>query len=147
MGSRGPVPKRSEDRRRRNAPERPVLRAVSGSVGFSPSSPSPDWEPVAVRFYQACLVSGQAQFYEPSDYELLWSLCDDLSEYKRSGARSAMKLQALLSGFSSLLVTEGDRRRLQVETSRDAAEVEESPGMGEVERWATKFSEMRSRTG
>ncbi len=140
MGARGPVPKRSEDRRRRNKPVGGVVRAESGADGFVPPEAGEHWHPIAVDLWEAAKLSGQSRFYEPSDWIVLFSLCEDLSLYKFSARRSGQMLQSIMSGLSLLLLTEGDRRRLQIELSRAVAESGElSDGVAEVISWQKMF--------
>ncbi|MBQ1163430.1 hypothetical protein KBZ21_36160, partial [Streptomyces sp. A73] len=50
MGPHGPIPQRSEERRRRNKDEGPELsKAPSGAPGDLPELPEPDelWQPIA----------------------------------------------------------------------------------------------------
>ena len=79
--------------------------------------PAPDesWHPIAQDFYLSLASSGQADFYQDSDWMYAYAVCDDLSYYKKSGQRSAMMLTAIMSALSNLLVTEGDRRRVRIE--------------------------------
>ena len=123
MGKTGPVPKRSDQVRRRNNKGAETKVPVDGVV----TVPEPDmakW-PVLVRELWASLKeSGQSRFYEPSDWAMAAVLCDDLAHYMRSRQRSGVKLSALMSAFTSLLVTEGDRRRVRLEIERtDPGEV------------------------
>lgn len=148
MGSRGPVPKRSESRRRRNKPgegELQVVRAAaSDASGFVVPEADGQWHPIASRLWESARVSGQSQFYEPSDWMMLFSLCDDLSRYKQSKSRSAMMLASIMSGLSSLLLTEGDRRRVRVELARDADVSDEmSDGDAEVIAWKKALAKKR----
>lgn len=75
----------------------------------------PNWHQIAIEFYESLETSGQADFYQDSDWMYAYSLCDDLSYYKKSGQRSSMMLTAIMSAMSNLLVTEGDRRRVRIE--------------------------------
>jgi hypothetical protein len=59
--------------------------------------------------------SGQADFYQQSDIAILFSLCDDLSNYKLQARRSAQLLQTVMAGLGDLLLTEGQRRRVRIE--------------------------------
>lgn len=77
--------------------------------------PDPDWDPIATQLYKAARKSGQAVYYQQSDIALLYSLCDDLSDYKRSGRRSAQMAAAVYSALTGLLLSEGDRRRVRIE--------------------------------
>lgn len=113
----GPVPKRSDQRRRTNKPDVEIVTAAGAREVKIPRMAS-DWHPIAKRLWQSLKDSGQSQFYEPSDWAFAFSLMDDLSHYKKSSKRSAVALQAIYSSFERLLVTEGDRRRARVELER-----------------------------
>lgn len=78
MGTRGPVPKRTESRQRRNVSDVDVKRA-DGAEDVSQPSPDPDWHPIATRLWESLGRSGQSRFYEPSDWAVAYSLMDDLS--------------------------------------------------------------------
>jgi hypothetical protein len=87
-----------------------------------------DWHPIARRLWDSLKTSGQSDFYQNSDWAFAYSLCEDLSYYKKSGKRSGQMLQTIYSAFERLLVTEGDRRRVRVElnepeTEQDSAAV------------------------
>ncbi|MFD8257746.1 hypothetical protein ACFV19_02115 [Streptomyces griseoluteus] len=79
------------------------------------ASPNPRWHPIAKRLWDSLKQSGQADFYQQSDWALAYSLCEDLSYYKKSGKRSGQMLQTIYSAFERLLVAEGDRRRVRIE--------------------------------
>lgn len=103
-GERGPLPKRTEERRRRNKPDRPVDRvAVGGDIddlfGDEIADPAvenriaaplaggpvpipeanPEWHEVAVRIYESLPVSGQSIFFEPSDWASAYLICESIS--------------------------------------------------------------------
>lgn len=128
-GKGGPPPKRESQRRRRNKTE-PVDTAVSdGQVR------GPDLEgkhsAASGRFYEALRRSGQAQFFEPSDWAYAQDVvCTAIDAYVQKP--SAMMLQAINQAMSMLLVTEGDRRRLRVELERPQVE-EPSGGVSELD--------------
>ena len=140
MGTRGPVPKRAESRQRRNASDVDIKRAA-GADDVARPEPDPDWHPIAARLWHSLGESGQSRFYEPSDWAVAYSLMDDLSYYKSSSKRSGQMLATIMSAMSSLLVTEGDRRRVQIELARPNAEdSEESTKVAVMDKW-------RQRTG
>ena len=115
MGARGPAPKRSTQRRRTNDNASVEQVVVSGEVYGQPLEGQHS-APVR-RFWEALRASGQAQFYEPSD----WAYAEVVvipalkAFLKRP---SAMMLASLNSAMSSLLVTEADRRRVRLELER-----------------------------
>ena len=139
MGTRGPVPKRTESRQRRNASDVDVKRA-DGAEDVSQPAPDPDWHPIASRLWESLGRSGQSRFYEPSDWAVAYSLMDDLSYYKASSKRSGQMLATIMSAMSSLLVTEGDRRRVQIELARpNADDSEENTKVAVMDKWRQKL--------
>ncbi|MGW1040030.1 phage terminase small subunit [Streptomyces sp. NPDC002547] len=117
MGVRGPVPERESNlarpRSRKGSDEQETKKGEMRPVRIPRADP--DWHPIAKQLYDSLKKSGQADFYQQSDWAYAYSLCDDLSHYKKSKQRSSMMLGALMSAMSNLLVTEGDRRRVRVE--------------------------------
>jgi hypothetical protein len=113
----GPVPNREADlarpRERKGKDEMPVTRGEARPVTI----PDPDaaWHPIAGRLWTALTESGQADFYQSSDWAFAYSLCEDLSHYKKSVKRSGQMLQTIYSAMERLLVTEADRRRVRIE--------------------------------
>ena len=138
MGSRGPIPKREAERMGHSKPETPVESVpVSGSVQIPPADPK--WHPTARLIYDSLPTSGQAKFYEPSDWSTAYLLAESLSrdlkpqsigitdEGKVIRAYVPLKgasLAAYLKGFAALGVTEGDRRRMGIEIDRKATKPE-----------------------
>jgi hypothetical protein len=133
MGEHGPIPKRSEERRRRNKPESPAETVeVAGTVEMPPAPRG--WHAIARGLYESLQDSGQSKFFEPSDWQAAYLLCESLSRDlkpqavgvslvtgKILKARQPLKgasLAAYLKAFSALGVAEGDRRRMGIEISR-----------------------------
>ena len=144
MGTRGPVPKRTESLNGHRSKDELAGSKVTKALGaddVARPEPDPDWHPIARRLWDALAESGQSRFYEPSDWAVAYSLMDDLSYYKSSSKRSGQMLATIMSAMSSLLVTEGDRRRVQIELARPSAEdSEESTKVAVMDKW-------RQRTG
>ncbi len=122
-GPRGPVPKRSEQRRRRNADSVPQKVAVRGHRTTAPPIRE-DIHQLAARWYAALADSGQSRYYEPSDWAHAAVVAEAIDAFATEGRRSSM-LGAIMSASSNLLVTEGDRRRLRLELTRTAADPDE----------------------
>jgi hypothetical protein len=150
VASRGPVPKRTEERRRTNAPEDgiEVSTAPAAEVVDVPE-PDVDWHPIAHDWYLSLEESGQAKFYEPSDWMTAYVLAEQMSrllvprfvgmEQLGDGVARAKvmktpmnggELGGLLKGMSDLLTTESARRRMRIELQRGPAE-DEGPSEGE----------------
>lgn len=139
----GPPPKRSDQRRRQNKPTAPINTALGApKVPIPPADTK--WHPVAKRWYQSLRKSGQAAFYEPSDWATAYVIAESMSRELKpqplvvgSGKEAHMEMVAMppkgaslaawLKAMSSLMATEGDRRRLHLELQRPA-----EPGEGEV---------------
>lgn len=131
-GRGGPPPKRSDQRRRRNAPKTPVTK-VDGAHEVSIPKANPQWHPVAKAWFQSLALSGQAVFYEPSDWAVAVLVAESMSRDlnpqvvgitetgKVVRERIPLKgasLQAYLKAFTQLMATEGERRRMQIELQR-----------------------------
>jgi hypothetical protein len=122
MGTRGPIPKRSEERRRVNKSDGPeLIQAPAGGPTDLPDLPGPDelWHPIAADWYLSLRESGQAAFYEPSDWAVARYAADLMSKVLLSErGPNGQLVAALNSVMSSLLTTEGDRRRARMELER-----------------------------
>lgn len=114
---RGPVPKRSDQRRRRNKPEAaPAVVVAMGQQVVKPPTEDRAWHPYAKDWFRALKRSGQAQFYQESDWReaklVAWLITQELSS--PTGARAGM-MDVIFSRADALMTTEGARRRLRVE--------------------------------
>lgn len=136
MATSGPVPKRSDDRRRRNAPVTEIT-AAPAAVAVTIPPADPEWHPVAQLIYGSLAESGQQRFYESSDWAMAYLLCESVSldlkpqfvGFAQTGRDESeaeftviplkgASLSAYLKGFGSLLMSEGDRRRAGIELQR-----------------------------
>lgn len=134
-----PIPKRSTERRRRNAV--PGLEfAPASSADYKPPAASRDWHPAARRWFRDLRASGQSRFYEPSDWSVAWLLAERMSRLLFDDAPNAAGWAAVDSGMSRLLATEGDRRRLRLELVR-----EDEVAMSEDDRADATVSDIRAR--
>lgn len=123
MGTRGPVPKRSDKKlgrpTRAKDAEVPLTQAPAGGDAHWPA-PEESWHPIAADWYLALQSSGQARFYEQSDVATARYVAEGMSRNLEGGRFSAQLFAAVNSAMSNLLVTEGDRRRVRMELQRDA---------------------------
>lgn len=149
----GPPPKRSEQRRRRNKPTTEITKADGAAVVEVPTA-DPKWHPIALSWYESLNGSGQSQFYEPSDWATAYLLAESMSrelqpvpvlattkdgvdiQYVTMPPKAA-SVASWLKGMTSLLITEGDRRRAALELQRPE-DPEDVPDVSE-------FSEYRKR--
>ncbi len=157
MAERGPIPNRSDQRRRRNAPADGVeLRGGARAAGFTPRPALKTWHATAKQWYNSLADSGQAVYYEPSDWATAWILAETMSRELKprpvgvteetkvdkdtgkllkvgkvvtaSMPISGASLTAFLRGCAVLGVTEGDRLRLRIELENAEPEGGESGG-------------------
>ena len=156
MAITGPVPKRSVEKRRRNtrteAGESLEVETVRAS-GEAPAVEAPEtpehWHDMAKAFFEGVKKSIFVKFYEPSDWQVLMvsleSLSRDLkpqfvgiSETTGEAMMQKMPIKgASLNAYSkiwaSLLLTDGDRRRLRLEIERDGAGLPPEPSEEQVQ--------------
>ena len=117
MGSRGPVKKRDAERRRRNKPTTPTKTAPAGAKYSQPRALA-GWHPSMTRWYKSLAKSGQAQFFEASDWEYARFVASSASTMMNQGTMTAPAFTAILSAMNDLLTTEGARRRASVELTK-----------------------------
>jgi hypothetical protein len=156
MGSRGPVPKRTDQLHGHRSKEE--LAAVTKIIDPAPicesPAPDPDWHPVAMAWFDSLASSGQRIFYQPSDWAtavlIAESMSRDLGEQVVGVTPSGeilrdtiplkgASLSAYLKAMGGLMVTEGDRRRAAVELQKAQAT---DP---DAERAAGTVTDLRSR--
>lgn len=115
----GPVPKRTETRRRRNKPEgAELVKAPSGARVTWPK-PDRDWHDGAKAWFLSLEQSGQATFYEQSDVALAAFVATMMSSCLSADRPSAQMVTAVLSAQADLLTTEAARRRARIELERN----------------------------
>lgn len=145
MANTGPIPKRSEERRRRNArteagesTDVDTLEVDDDLVEAPPVNE--DWDPLVQRFYTSVVDSAFTRFYEPSDWMVLQVTCESLSRdlgeqflgiAEKTGEAlygviplKGASLTAYAKIWSSLMLTEGDRRRMRLEIERKSAQAD-----------------------
>lgn len=164
----GPPPKRDAERRRRNTPaggpresvdienlpgaddpdSLPFLIAQPIVVPDTPKEsrdwddedrePDENWHPIALEFWDSLKRSGQALYWEPSDWMVAKLMCESISRDLKPQVVGIMQpsegmpgevireriplkgasLGAYLKAFGQLMLTEGERRRLALELER-----------------------------
>lgn len=167
MGTRGPVPKRSIERRRTNRPgehEPDLTSAPLGPVEIP--EPDEDWEPIAHNWYVGLMTSGQNKFYAQSDWDFAYLLAEEMhrllaprfvgmaDRWNREAQQmerlpvmlrqplAGGELSALIKGFTDLLITEASRRRLRIELSNDE---EKKPELSAGQQAAARARERLSQ--
>lgn len=137
MGDRGPIRKRDEERVRRNKDENPTDKVeMIGPVQIpelGDVSYDGETHPLIIEMYESIKNSAAVKYYEPTDWTYakltLYTLNQELIASRQYGKpMGAMKLTAINQMLSSLLLTEGDRRRVRLEVERNSG----TPTAGKV---------------
>lgn len=131
MGTRGPMPHRSEEvkgHHRRNA-ESKVSKGVAKKV-TKPRADS-DWCHFARYVYDAFGKSGISEYAQNTDWAMAWLLAENVNHYLKDNRRSSMAMSEIRQMMSALSYTEGDRRRIGIELDDPKVE-EEDQGLAGV---------------
>jgi hypothetical protein len=133
MGKAGPLPKRSSERRRRNVDGRTDKAEVRGRVTMPPCPRLA--HPIARRWFHDLRRSGQAQFFEPSDWAAALLLVEQMTRLLESSrAINGPAFAGLWSAMGDLLTTEAARRRARIEVERrPAGDVVPPPGVSDID--------------
>lgn len=131
-----PMPKRDSQVRRRNKDRVP---ADKGTLRVDVSQPEPrkGLHPRALEWYRSLATSGQAEFYADSDWQAALIVAEAIDMFMETGR--ATLLTEIRSLWSSLLVTEGDRRRARLELERMAADEEETGDVSELDEYRRRL--------
>lgn len=98
--------------------------------------PEPDenWHPIVLRLYDGLRKSPHNVYMTSADWSYAFLAMDSVQEYLHStssNGRSAMKLSAINDMLKSLLFTESDRRKANIEIQRSEPEPEEEPNIAD----------------
>jgi hypothetical protein len=156
MGKRGPAPKAEADRLRQNADYKPSTYVQAGEIVEPPHKADETWHPQAIAIYESYSRSAQAHLFEESDWAKVYLMCEAISrelkpqfigfsetvnpdtgmiEKKPLQAKVPIKgatLNAVGQWMTTLLTTEADRRRANVEIRRTSEAPEQSAGEAAV---------------
>ncbi|MCA1191626.1 hypothetical protein [Saccharopolyspora sp. 6V] len=139
-GRSGRTPKRSTQRHGHRSKEEAAVQKAPGASSVEVPESDAEWHPIAQRWFASLGQSGESQFYEPSDWAQAEYLAELMSRSLTAEKTSAMLVSAVLSGTTSLLVTEGDRRRLKLELQRVRVDEDEEVADATVTDLTTRFS-------
>jgi hypothetical protein len=139
-GQRGHIPKRSDQRRRRNKDGIETVKAAGATTVAIPE-PDESWHPAAARWYRSLAESGQSQYFEPSDWAQAAIWAEFLSRALNQGARPSSQLVASwAAGASELLSTEGARRRVRVELERGQVDPDVDSAVTALAGYRSRFT-------
>lgn len=110
-----PLAKRVEERRRRNAVPGETVATMTGEVVI-PKLPA-RLNKVAVDWYNSLAISGQTQFFEPSDWAAAVYTAKCMSAAVAPGAPASL-MASVWQMVNDLLATEQSRRRAKLQVNR-----------------------------
>ena len=123
MGARGPAPKRKEDlngHRSRDelAGDHVVGISLSHATAAKAKQPAGKsaWSPDAKRIWKGAGDSAQRAVYEETDWAMLRSTMDEITQYQANEKRNSQHLAAIMGVVEDTLLLEGHRRRRGIET-------------------------------
>lgn len=152
-GAGGPVPKRSDQRRRQNKPAVPITRGRAEEVEIPEADEN--WHPVARRWFDSLARSGQSFYYQDSDWATAVLIAESMSRDLKpqvvgiteegEPVRAVIPLKgaslsAYLKAMTVLLVTEGDRRRLRLELERNDEPQESGSEVTELDSFRSRLA-------
>jgi hypothetical protein len=144
MGERGPIPKRSSERRRRNKDSQPETVDLAGTGLEGPVKPpkaSGHWHPIAKAWFKSLGESGQSLYYEPSDWQAARYVAEVMSRQLKAKRPGAQLFSSVWSAMTDLLTTEAARRRVRMEIERpDEGEEEQPAGVTELDDYRRELS-------
>ena len=85
------------------------------------------WHEIARGWYESLDESGQAQYFEPSDWQAARYVAEVMTKNLNAGRFSAMLFSSVWSAMTELLTTEASRRRVRMEVEREAGGPAEAP--------------------
>ena len=116
MGERGPLPKRIEERRRRNAVPGETTVQMDGDVRVPKLAPGQ--HPVAAAWYRSLKDSGQGHFFEPSDWAAAQYVAAAMTKNLNAETFSGPLFGTVWGAMNDLLTTEQARRRARLQVQR-----------------------------
>ena len=105
----GPAPKRAAERTRTAPPKTGIARQGELRAVSVPHMDD-NWHPRAKQLYKSLKTSGQADYFQNSDWAYALILCDYLTRwYEKPRAMDAVNIETMLSKLGT---TEGARRQI-----------------------------------
>lgn len=141
MVAGGPIPKRSDQRRRTNSPKAEKVPATKAPGTYTVPLAAGEWHDLAKQWWQALRKSDQTLYYQPSDWAHAYAWTQMWSQQLESGKPSAMFLATWDSAMGRLLITEGDRRRVRIELERAGkTDPDKEAGVASMTAWRAKLA-------
>lgn len=132
---------------------------ATGAVAVKAPRADAKWHPIAKRWYGSLAKSGQAEFYQPSDWMTAYVVAESISRelspqpiVGKDGAvvmvtfpPKAAAVTAWLKAMGGLLVTAGDRQKARLELVPPDAESGEDADVSELAEYRRRLEQDSSR--
>ena len=132
IGSRGPIPLRSEERKghahQAGGHAAGITKGVARRV--TKPKPNPEWCDFAKYVFDAFGKSGTADWAQNTDWAAAWLLAENVNDYLRTSRRSAMAMSEIRQMMGDLMYTESSRRRVGIELEENIKPAEDKGKQG-----------------
>lgn len=123
MGTRGPAPKRIQERLGHiTKAQKSGVDSVRMQGAVRVPAADKDWHPIAKRWYRALRESGQSTYFEPSDWAAAQYVAEAITRNLEGQRFNGQLFSSVWSAMESLLTTESARRRVRMEVDRGETE-------------------------
>lgn len=130
---RGPVPDRSDKRRRANKPEsQGAAETESAEAGDRPEALGFEAHPLIQSLWDVLGTSAEAKFYSAADWERVRLELLFGSTILMSGKIGAMAWATFQSALSELLISPADKRRAGIELKPKTADLDEEAAVVQI---------------
>lgn len=119
MGVTGPVPKRSEERIRRNKLDYEITKVEAAGAVEPPDLGIEDPHPIVQDLWKSMGESAQVKYFEPTDWAYARFVLHFANQQLKVSRPSGQMFQGINSALGELLVSEGARRRVRMEIERN----------------------------
>jgi hypothetical protein len=156
----GPIPNRSDNlSRERDANRAGNATLTKGTMRkvTKPRIPG-DWDPIAKMVWKSVVNSGQSDFYQSSDYAMLYMILDEYNAYRTIGVDkhgdpypthklSGQMFQTIMSALVDLGLSEGSRRRMRIELEKAEDEKSVPASVTAIETYKGRLNKPRGGAG
>jgi hypothetical protein len=142
MGVKGPIPKRDDERVRRNTTGEDGLETKNFSMSDPVKIPDAFFENDEVQGMWAALqISVNVQYFEPTDWAYAIFVLTRIDRGLAKGEPGAMMMSAWDGLLKQLAMTETERRRIKIEAHRGVQAEEETQASDYYEKMFEKQRE------
>lgn len=137
----GPVPKRGDQRRRRNIPKTQEVSGVD-STGVAVDAPPLGFiaHPLVTDLYGSLAGSIEGKFFSPADWQRARLELHYLNELLQAGrVPGAQAWSAVQAALNSLLVSPADKRRAGIELQRRTSDPDEDAAVASIDEYRQRL--------